>query len=57
MIVNGKNMTGSAFLAYTRGLKKDERDHGVTLTETDQWHVSLAIEVFGPEYFYMDGEL
>lgn len=49
-------MTGSAFLAHTRWLAVAERD-GRPMTAREGEQISRAVEIFGPEYFYMDGEL
>ena len=48
--------TGSAFLAHARNLEMD-RHEGRILTDYEQAQVQLALRVFDPEYFYMDGEL
>ena len=53
-LIAGK--TGSAFLAHARNLEMD-RHEGRTLTAFEQAQVQLALRVFDPEYFYMDGEL
>lgn len=50
------NMTGSAFLAFTRNLAVYERE-GSKLTGTEREQVNLSVEIYGPEMFYMDGEL
>jgi hypothetical protein len=49
-------MTGSAFLAYTRGLVAESERTGKTITGRDQEQVAFAIEVFGADYFYENGE-
>jgi hypothetical protein len=50
-------MTGSAFLAYTRRLAVAVHKGQIVLGEREARQVNLAVDVFGPEYFYMDGEL
>lgn len=49
-------MTGSAFLQFTRKLAVAEHN-GAELSRTQRQQVAEAVEIFGPEYFYMDGEL
>lgn len=50
-------MTGSAFLVHTRRLVVQAHRAGRPLTERHRAQIDLAVEVYGPEYFYMDGEL
>lgn len=49
-------MTGSAFLKHTRELAVAQRE-GACLTQFQENKINLAVDVFGPEYFYMDREL
>lgn len=49
-------MTGSAFMKLTRDLAVQQHN-GACLTRLQQNQINLAVDVFGPEYFYMDGEL
>lgn len=53
-LLNG--MTGSKFLAHTRDLAVAERN-GAGLNKIELAQASRAVDIFGPEYFYMDGEL
>ena len=53
-LLNG--MTGSKFLAHTRDLAIAERN-GTGLNQTELAQVNRAVDIFGPEYFYLDGEL
>lgn len=53
-LLDGK--TGSAFLAYTRQLAVAQHG-GRELTDREKAQVQLALDVFGPEQFFMDGEL
>lgn len=48
-------MTGSKFLSVTRALAVEARSRPLTARERQQ--VNMAVEVFSPENFYMDGEL
>ena len=50
-------MTGSAFLAYTRRLARQNHLDARPLTDREKQQIDFAVKVFSPENFYMDGEL
>lgn len=50
------NMTGSAFLRLTRNLAVGEH-YGDVLSPYQQSQIMEAVKIYGPEFFYQDGEL
>lgn len=49
-------MTGSKLLSVARDSAR-ARDRGETISPLSQSRIDFAVEVYGPEQFYMDGEL
>jgi hypothetical protein len=50
------NRTGSRFLADTRDLAIAQHN-GAGLNRIELAQINRAVDIFGPEHFYMDGEL